>query len=328
MHLPRNHVTQLFPTRRQAISTRVGLEHEVIATDLTSGEVPSLGRLRRAAATADLISPVSFEPGAQVEIDVRCSTSLTTVMAMLWRDMTALQAACATQGMDILPIAMDPRGSERVPLQLHRDRYLRMQQHFDRRGPAGRTMMRCTASTQVCLDWWPGRSGLEQWRVLLLAAPFLAAAFARSFGPRSRLATWLDVDPDRTGFDDRLLHGDDPVAAYQDFATHATVFVRGNDPERHLSTLFPPVRPRGRYIEVRFADAQELDAAESLVRTLSRLLYDQSTREESLRRLEPARKSLAEHWASAAAGYPETIAVGHDLVALTTSRSPSSAASF
>ena len=99
-----------------------------------------------------------------------------------------------------------------------------MQAHFDTVGPAGRRMMRCTASTQVCLDWWPGRAGLEQWRVLNLAGPFLAAAFARSAGPGSRLATWLAVDPDRTAFDDRLLRGDDPVAAYAAFAAGATAF--------------------------------------------------------------------------------------------------------
>ena len=86
-------------------------------------------------------------------------------------------------------------------------------------------------------------------------------------GPASRLATWLDVDPGRTAFDDRLLRGVDPVAAYAEFAASASVFsMPGGDPaeptsfaawsrtheldagtaRHHLSTLFPPVRPRGR----------------------------------------------------------------------------------
>ena len=142
-----------------------------------------------------------------------------------------------------------------MPRFLHSPRYDAMERHFDSVGPAGRRMMRATASTQICLDWWPGRTGLEQWRVLLLAAPFLAAATARCTGPRSRLATWLEVDPSRTAFDDRLLRGDDPVAAYADFAAGATAFADGGVDE-HLSTLFPPVRPRGRYLEVRFPDAR------------------------------------------------------------------------
>src|SRR5205085_4111469 len=115
---------------------------------------------------------------------------------------------------------------------------------------AGRVTMRRTGSTQVCMDWWSGPPALEQWRVLNLAAPFLAAAFARATGAGSRLATWLQVDPARTAFDGRLLAGDDPVAAYSAFAAGATPFVA--EGREHLTTLFPPVRPRGRYLEVRF----------------------------------------------------------------------------
>ena len=138
-------------------------------------------------------------------------------------------------------------------------------------------MMRRTASTQVCLDWWPGRAGLEQWRVLNLAGPFLAAAFARSAGPASRLATWLAVDPTRTAFDGRLLIGDDPVAAYASFAAGA-VAVRRRTDAAHLTTLFPPVRPRGRYLEVRFPDAQEDDAIGALVEVLAALVHDDAVR--------------------------------------------------
>ena len=155
-----------------------------------------------------------------------------------------------------------------------------MQRHFDSIGPAGRRMMRRTASTQVCLDWWPGGAGLEQWRLLNLAGPFLAAAFAR---PGSdRLATWLAVDPSRTAFDGRLLGGDDPVAAYAEFAAGATAFVEPG--EQHLTTLFPPVRPRGRYLEVRFPDVQEDEDIGTLVAVLAALLYDDTCRAEALRR--------------------------------------------
>jgi glutamate--cysteine ligase len=59
--------------------------------------------------------------------------------------------------LDANPV--DPRGRE-VPLQLVSRRYVEMQQHFDRIGPQGRRMMRLTASTQNCLDWWPARAGV------------------------------------------------------------------------------------------------------------------------------------------------------------------------
>ncbi len=174
-----------------------------------------------------------------------------------------------------------------------------MQARFDAVGPAGRRMMRATASTQVCLDWWPGRAGLEQWRVLNLAAPFIAAATARATGPASRLATWLEVDPSRTAFDDRLLHGDDPVAAYAAFAAGAVRFVGEAE---HLSTLFPPVRPRGRYLEVRFADVQPLERVAALASSLAELMYDDEVRARALARLAPEAPRLASHWHAAAHG--------------------------
>jgi gamma-glutamylcysteine synthetase len=227
-----------------------------------------------------------------------------------------LRSDCAAAGIDLADEPVDPRPLEALPLQLTTPRYLAMEQHFDSIGPAGRRMMRATASTQVCLDWWPGASGVEQWRLLQLAGPFLAAAFARSTGPQSRLATWLAVDPGRTAFDDRLLHGDDPVASYGDLAAGATVFVSGGV-EEHLSTLFPPIRPRGCYLEVRFADVQTEERVDLMVTTLSNLLYDGECRRRALTLLEPERSRLGEHWAAAAAGDSDSVGRGLALVDLT-----------
>ena len=168
-----------------------------------------------------------------------------------------------------------------------------MEKHFDSIGPAGRVMMRRTASTQVCLDWWPGDEGVEQYRVLQLAGPWIAAAYARSTGPGSRLATWLEVDPDRTAFDGRLLVGD-PVEAYERFARGA---VRIAEP--HLTTLFPPVRPRGTYLEVRYLDAQPLDRVEQVVEVLATLAYDADVRARVLHELEPLAHRLGDDWRAA-----------------------------
>jgi gamma-glutamylcysteine synthetase len=187
-----------------------------------------------------------------------------------------------------------------TPRYLRTPRYDAMEAHLDTVGPAGRRMMRATASTQVCLDWWPGREGIEQWRVLLLAAPFLAAATARATGVGSRLAAWLEVDPSRTAFDGSLLRGADPVATYADFAAGAVPFVDGV--EAHLSTLFPPIRPRGSYLEVRFADAQPTAEVDLLARGLATLLYDAERRRSALASLAGEEGRLAEHWEATAHG--------------------------
>ncbi len=288
----------LFPGPHNHRTTRVGIEHELLTRDLATGQPVVIERTRAATSV-----PLSFEPGGQVELNLPCGRSadvvrrLRTALRLVRRDL-----ARAGIALDASPV--DGRGPEHVPLQLTSARYLAMQAHFDAIGPAGRRMMRCTASTQVCLDWWPGRAGLEQWRVLNLAGPFLAATYARSSGPASRLATWLEVDPTRTAFDDRLLHGDDPVAAYRAFAAGATAFTGAAE---HVSTLFPPVRPRGRYLEVRFLDVQPDELVADVVAALSTLMYDDDARRRTLGALASRCSRLGELWRAAASGALEPL---------------------
>lgn len=183
-------------------------------------------------------------------------------------------------------------------------------------------MMRRTASTQICLDWWSGAVGLEQWRLLNLAGPFLAAAFARSTGPESRLATWLEVDPERTAFDGRLLAGDDPVAAYSDFALGAAVLGEPGDIPQHLTMLFPPVRPRGTYLETRFLDAQPLTDVFEVASVLSTLLYDGAVRTDALRLVDGVANRLEEHWQAASLGDEEVTERGQALAELAVGPKP------
>jgi len=304
-------VAGLFARGRRR-TTRVAVEQEFLVADTATGAAVPIDRVRRAAGTAYANPYLAFEPGGQVELSLPCvpdPATLTTTLCALTDD---LGQHLATDGIRIDALPCDPRPEHEVPLQLTTPRYVAMHRHFDAIGPAGRRMMRRTASTQVCLDWWPGRAGAEQWQLLNLAGPFLAARFARSAGREGRLAAWLDLDPARTGFDDRLLQGD-PITAYAEFAAGAKVFATGG-PADHLTTLFPPVRPRATYLEVRFLDAQEPGAVEPVVTALSALMYDDDRRRQALHELSPELPRLAEHWHAAAMGDQATADRGRELL--------------
>ncbi|MET0999474.1 MAG: glutamate-cysteine ligase family protein [Marmoricola sp.] len=322
-------VSALFPRQSAARSVGVGIEHELLTRDLVDGSAVAIDRVRRAVRGSSYERWVGFEPGGQVELSLPCFPSVSALGRTWCRTVRWLREDCARSGVLLDAEPVDPRSPGTVPLQLTSPRYAGMQRHLDRIGPAGRRMMRQTASTQVCLDWWPGRAGGEQWRLLLLAGPFLAAAFARSSGPGSRLATWRAVDPSRTAYDNRLLRGHDPVAAYADFAAGAAVFAMPNTAEtdepttfatwarthdvdaaavaHHLSTLFPPVRPRGRYLEVRFLDVQPDELVVPLSALLSRLLYDDDVRRQALRIVQYDDPRFVDHWETAAHA-PERLA--------------------
>jgi gamma-glutamylcysteine synthetase len=302
-------VADLFPSGRTPHTTRVGVEQEHLSFDTRTGGAVDIERVRRALAGTSLASGVAFEPGGQVELNLPCASTLAELEAAFATAVAELRTRCLAAGVRLEAAPVDARPIDEIPLQLRTPRYLAMQEHFDRIGPAGRRMMRQTAGTQVCLDWWPGRAGLEQWQLLLLAGPFLAAVLNRSSGPDSRLATWLSADPGRTGFDDRLLRGDDPVAAYADFAAGATAFV-----DDHLTTLFPPVRPRGRYLEVRFLDALPDDRVVSVAGLFATLLYDDERRRQALDLVAPEQHRLAEHWRTAALAPDELADLGHALL--------------
>lgn len=291
----RPHVEALF-RRGTARSTGVGIEQELFTTALVSGGPVDPARVRGAVRGRWYAAWIGFEPGGQVELSLPRAASAELAVAHLRSVTEAL-------GADLQPlgIVLDARPVRRVatPRYVHTDRYEAMERHFDSRGPAGRRMMRQTCSTQVCLDWWPGRDGEEQWQVLHLAAPFLAAATMRD---PERMATWIAVDPERTAFDDRLLHGACAAADYAAFAAGAEVFVPGGADD-HLTTLFPAVRPRGSYLEVRFADARPSAQVGALVDGLAGLLYDDRRRRRALRSLRADRTRLAEHWAATAAGH-------------------------
>lgn len=310
----RQQVTKLFSGGPR--TTSVGVEHELIPADASTGAPVSIARVRAATARAAYRRWMGFEPGGQVELSLPVAADPTTLAGNLTAAVAALRRDCAAAGVLLHEDPVDRRVDGTPPLQLTAPRYREMERRFDSVSPAGRRMMRRTASTQICVDWWPGGDGLDQWRLLILAGPSLAAAFARSTGPDSRLATWLAVDPTRTAFDDRLLVGTDPVAAYAELAAGAVPFTPPDDIQQHLTTLFPPVRPRGRYLEVRFLDVQPTSRIALIASVLTTLIYDDECRARAHDLVAGDAGRLAERWEQAAQGDAELTARGRALVDL------------
>jgi len=263
----------------------------------------------------------SFEPGGQLELSPPPRPTVQGLIAeveVLSRRATAIAAA---RGIRLEPVGLNPYHScADVPLRMATPRYLTMQQAFDEVGPDGRRMMRLTASLQIAVDLLPGRAGHEQWLVANLAGPPLAAAFANSAvaagrpagisGARTRI--WQNVDPRRTGYDGRHLDLTDPVGAYAAFAAAAPrlPIPEADRAAYHLSTLFPPVRPRGGYLEVRYLDAQPLWRIPEAVSTVAALLYDDRARHEALDLLLPRAQDQHRAWTEAATGFsPEAEAL-------------------
>ncbi|MBV7252919.1 MULTISPECIES: ergothioneine biosynthesis glutamate--cysteine ligase EgtA [Streptomyces] len=272
----------------------VGVELEWLVHDAADPlrEV-SADRLRAAHTVLKdlpLNSLFTVEPGGQLELSSAPAPSLAVCVEQVSADMVVLRGALAALGLRVTGLGTEPSlPGERL---LREPRYDAMERYLDRAGPAGRHMMRSSASVQVCLDAGyeePGPQGHHRrWHLAHLLGPVLVAAFANSPVHEGRLTGWrstrqslwaeiepgrsaappLDAEP-RAAWTERVL--DAPVMCVRaeegpwDAPEGLTFrdWVRGKGPRPvteedlayHLTTLFPPVRPRG-HLELRMIDAQ------------------------------------------------------------------------
>ncbi|MFG1779884.1 ergothioneine biosynthesis glutamate--cysteine ligase EgtA [Micromonospora sp. NPDC049048] len=284
--------------------TRTGVELEWTVHDAADPARPVDGERLRAALgrhsprTLDCASPaeplahggiVTVEPGGQVEISTPPRSSVATLVHAADGDIAELSGLLAAAGLVLGRSGIDPHRPPRPVVE--GPRYRAMRHVFDRRGPAGRTMMYSTAGLQVCLDAGEPEHLPERWAAAHALGPPLLAAFAtadrhagRSTGWASaRMAAWYGIEPARTRPVWTPDTDVDPVTAWTSYVLAAPLLcVRDDGPDwtpppgitfadwvdgalprppttddldYHVSTLFPPVRPRG-YLELRYLDAQ------------------------------------------------------------------------
>lgn len=275
----------------------LGVEVEWLVQELRRPQLPvTPERLEAAYAalrTVHLRSALTVEPGGQLELSSPPAASLMECIGTVSADLDAVRAVLHRDGLGLVGIGHDPWHPPRR--FLHEPRYDAMERCLDRTGGAGRRMMCTSASVQVCLDAGyeePGPLGHgRRWWLAHQLGAVLVAAFANSplaerspTGWRStRQLAWTEIGPARAGAPplDAEPRGswarhvlDAPVMCVRrdggpwDVPDGLTFreWIRSGAPrpptradlDYHLTTLFPPVRPRG-HLELRMIDAQPGD---------------------------------------------------------------------
>lgn len=265
---------------------------------------------------------ISYEPGGQIEYASPALAHLPSLRSHLIRIMGLVDEAMAREGIRLLARGVDPVNPiSEARLHLEGERYPRQRAHYDRRGRLGRVMMLQSAAVHLNLDL--GDQPFESWRAANRLSPLLVALFANSArrcgasgAHRSqRAALWRGLDPSRNGVFDSESDGGPSadggegaalVAEYERFALNAESFLLGapdepprafaewlergaglDDWRRHLTTLFPEVRPRG-YLEIRSLDALPARLAIVAAAVTVALVHGPRARAEFLRRFPPA----------------------------------------
>ncbi|MFJ7768327.1 ergothioneine biosynthesis glutamate--cysteine ligase EgtA [Streptomyces sp. NPDC097107] len=308
---------------------RLGVEVEWLVHELRAPRLPvspeRLEAVYSALRTVPLRSALTVEPGGQLELSSLPAASLMECIGTVSADLAAVRAVLREDGLALVGLGHDPWHAPRRFLR--QPRYDAMEACLDRSGPAGRYMMCTSASVQVCVDAGhaePGPLGhVRRWWLAHQLGAVLLAAFANSplagdrpTGWRStRQLRWAQIGTGRAG-GPRL--DADPRGAWTRHVLDAPVMCVRRDggpwevpegmtfrewtrtgtprpPTRedldyHLTTLFPPVRPRG-HLELRMIDAQPGDDGWMVPLAVTAALFDDPEAAETAYR---AVKPLAE----------------------------------
>ncbi|MGX9788543.1 ergothioneine biosynthesis glutamate--cysteine ligase EgtA [Mycobacterium sp. MMS18-G62] len=258
-------------------------------------------------------SAITVEPGGAVELSGPPMDEPVAAIAAMTADRAVLRSAFAQAGLGLVLLGADPlRPAKRVnpgDRYLAMERFF----IASRTGDAGAAMMTSTASVQINLDAGPRDGWADRVRLAHALGPTMIAIAANSplLGGQftgwqsTRQRVWSQLDSARCG---PILgvNGDDPVAEWARYALKAPVMLVHPTPEMdavpitdwvpfadwadgrvllggrrptyadldyHLTTLFPPVRPR-RWLEIRYLDSLPDAVWPAAVFTLVTLLDD------------------------------------------------------
>ncbi|HET6706323.1 ergothioneine biosynthesis glutamate--cysteine ligase EgtA [Amycolatopsis sp.] len=306
------------------------LDPDVLATAL-GPHTPRTLRPGSPASPLPAGSPVSLEPGCQVEISAPPQASLRELDAVVTADLHHLRERLAAHGLVLGETGID---AHRAPRRLlHTPRYAAMERRFAPIGPGGLTMMCSTAGLQICVDAGEPEHHAARWAAAHAMGPPLLALFANSRVHAGRdtghaSARWLAVhETEAVRTRTAAVAGDDPAGAWAERLMDVPLMVlpRGDRPwdapdgltfadwidgrgaaallprptvadlDYHLTTMFTPVRPQG-YLEIRYLDAQPPEEWLAPVALVSALL----ARPVTVDKVREICAPVADRWATAA----------------------------
>lgn len=274
---------------------------------------PAWDELTKAVAAVPPLpggSTITMEPGGAIELSGPPLDGAGAAIAAMQADQAVLRESMRRHGLGLLQVGVDPlRPQARVNPG---GRYRAMEVFFAAggTGAAGAAMMTSTASLQINVDAGPRDGWADRVRLahalgptmiaVSASSPMLGGEFTGWQSTRQRI--WGQLDTARCG---PILgaSGVDPASDWARYALKAPVMLvhtpeaepitewvpfadwadgrtllGGRRPteadlDYHLTTLFPPVRPR-RWLEIRYLDALSDDLWPAVVFTLVSLLDD------------------------------------------------------
>ena len=262
---------------------------------------------------------LTVEPGGQVEYSGAPHRRLANVERELRRYLARLREIAESNRLAFLAVGFDPLRTIEEQRWFPKMRYEVMRPYLASRGARAWDMMCRTCAVQSNLDYGPPEDLAKKFLIGNRLAPVVTAIFANSpfengrpSGYKStRAAAWLDTDSDRTNIAPPALRDDFAPGDYVAYALDVPmIFVqraghylgavaglrfsefleRGRagvtpvfgDWADHLTTIFTDARLK-QHVELRCADANDLETSLAFQALFKGLLYDAAALDEALR---------------------------------------------
>jgi glutamate--cysteine ligase len=257
---------------------------------------------------------ITLEPGGQLELSGAPYASLLDSQAEIETHLREVVAASEALKVSWLTLAFHPFAPRAEIPWMPKGRYRIMREYMPKRGQRGIDMMLKTTTVQANLDYQDEADAADKLRVATAISPIITALFANSpfengtvTGWRStRMSIWLDTDPDRSGVQSFLFDPDLSYRRYVEWALDVPMYLiyrngqpldmtaqtfrqfwqEGYQGERalpddwalHLTTLFPEVRLKSGYVEVRGGDMGSVAHQVALGAVWKGILYSAESR--------------------------------------------------
>lgn len=270
--------------------------------------------------TPDGVESISLEPGGQFELSGAPFRLLSQTEQELDRHLAEVAQVLDELDLLMVSTSFNPiHELDEVPW-MPKGRYVIMRNYMPRVGTRGLWMMKGTCTVQANLDFTSEDDAADMMRTAMWLTPLVSAMFANSPLWRgkpsgyhtTRCHIWMDTDNERAGFPDFMLEGEEiTFQRYVEWALDVPMYLlyrdghyldltrqrltfrdymaRGfeghhptlDDFETHISTLFPEVRLKRKYIEMRGADMGPRDNILALPALWKGVLYDLPARAEA-----------------------------------------------
>ncbi|MDR1861585.1 MAG: hypothetical protein LBQ41_00950 [Candidatus Ancillula sp.] len=230
---------------------------------------------------------ISLEPGSQFEASIGPCKTVEEISTIYTHFETLLRPILDANGWNLETYGYRLRESPEDIKLIPKQRYFEMDGYLSQTGEFGVDMMRCSAATQVSIDFSSEADAISKLRLASILSPVFAYIFSntpvvrksKNDDPLFRAKMWYKIDEKRAGVIPGIFDEDYSVEDYCRWVFNTPVMTRNyagskmDDVEFTLSTVFPDVRMK-KFVELRSVDSIPISRALEYVTLVGNVFYD------------------------------------------------------